>query len=41
MKKEIGVNGLVINLRRQKGDEYISLIQKYIVAKENSVIIIL
>jgi hypothetical protein len=25
MKKEIGVNGLVINLRRQKGDEYISL----------------
>jgi hypothetical protein len=25
MKKEIGVNGLVINLRREKGDEYISL----------------
>ena len=25
MKKEIGVNGLVINLKRQKGDEYISL----------------
>jgi len=25
MKKELGVNGLVINLRREKGDEYISL----------------
>jgi hypothetical protein len=25
MKKEIGVNGLVINLKREKGDEYISL----------------
>ena len=25
MKKEIGVNGLVINLRREKGDEYIYL----------------
>ena len=25
MKKEIGVNGLVINLRREKGDEYMSL----------------
>jgi len=25
MKKEIGVNGLVINIRREKGDEYISL----------------
>ena len=25
MKKEIGVNGLVINLRREKGDEYISI----------------
>ena len=25
MKKEMGVNGLVINLRREKGDEYISL----------------
>ncbi len=23
MKKELGVNGLVINLRREKGDEYI------------------
>ena len=25
MKKELGINGLVINLKRQKGDEYISL----------------
>ena len=25
MKKELGVNGLVINLRKEKGDEYISL----------------
>jgi hypothetical protein len=25
MNKELGVNGLVINLRREKGDEYISL----------------